>query len=143
MRLLTFECNGRQRLGGELNGRIVDLQSSFALSVLTTIGFSADALERAERLLGARHQPLRLAALGEIGAQHHPGSAHLPERLPGRSLVAAVSDGDARPEPRHEQRGVAADAAARAGDECVLACESQHASHAIRGRRARQGTDCR
>jgi 2-keto-4-pentenoate hydratase/2-oxohepta-3-ene-1,7-dioic acid hydratase in catechol pathway len=51
MRLLTFECNGRQRLGGELNGRIVDLQSSFALSVLTTIGFSADAMERAERLL--------------------------------------------------------------------------------------------
>jgi 2-keto-4-pentenoate hydratase/2-oxohepta-3-ene-1,7-dioic acid hydratase in catechol pathway len=51
MRLLTFECNGRQRLGGELDGRIVDLQSSFALSVLTTIGFSADAMERAERLL--------------------------------------------------------------------------------------------
>jgi 2-keto-4-pentenoate hydratase/2-oxohepta-3-ene-1,7-dioic acid hydratase in catechol pathway len=51
MRLLTFECNGRQRLGGELNNRIVDLQSAFALSVLTTVGFSADALERAERLL--------------------------------------------------------------------------------------------
>jgi 2-keto-4-pentenoate hydratase/2-oxohepta-3-ene-1,7-dioic acid hydratase in catechol pathway len=51
MRLLTFECNGRQRLGGELNGRIVDVQSAFALSVLTTVGFSADAMERAERLL--------------------------------------------------------------------------------------------
>jgi 2-keto-4-pentenoate hydratase/2-oxohepta-3-ene-1,7-dioic acid hydratase in catechol pathway len=51
MRLLTFECNGRQRLGGELNGRIVDLQSAFALSVLTTVGFTADALVRAEALL--------------------------------------------------------------------------------------------
>jgi acylpyruvate hydrolase len=51
MRLLTFECNGRQRLGGELKDRIVDLQSAFALSVLTTVGFSADAMERAERLL--------------------------------------------------------------------------------------------
>src|SRR5207248_7312021 len=36
---------------GELNGRVVDLQSAFALSVLTTVGFTADALERAERLL--------------------------------------------------------------------------------------------
>jgi 2-keto-4-pentenoate hydratase/2-oxohepta-3-ene-1,7-dioic acid hydratase in catechol pathway len=51
MRLLTFEVNGCQRVGGELNGRIVDLQSAFALSVLTTVGFTADALERAERLL--------------------------------------------------------------------------------------------
>lgn len=51
MRLLTFEHNGCQRVGGELNGRIVDLQSAFALSVLTTVGFTADALERAERLL--------------------------------------------------------------------------------------------
>lgn len=51
MRLLSFECNGRQRLGAELDGRIVDLQSAFALEVLTTVGFSADALERAERLL--------------------------------------------------------------------------------------------
>lgn len=51
MRLLTFECNGRQRLGGELNGRIVDLQSAFALSVLTTVGFTAETLSRAERLL--------------------------------------------------------------------------------------------
>jgi 2-keto-4-pentenoate hydratase/2-oxohepta-3-ene-1,7-dioic acid hydratase in catechol pathway len=51
MRLLTFEVNGCQRLGGELNGRIVDLQSAFALSVLTTVGFTSDALERAERLL--------------------------------------------------------------------------------------------
>jgi 2-keto-4-pentenoate hydratase/2-oxohepta-3-ene-1,7-dioic acid hydratase in catechol pathway len=51
MRLLTFEQNGRHRVGGELNGRIVDLQSAFALSVLTTVGFTADALERAERLL--------------------------------------------------------------------------------------------
>jgi 2-keto-4-pentenoate hydratase/2-oxohepta-3-ene-1,7-dioic acid hydratase in catechol pathway len=51
MRFLSFECNGRQRLGAELDGRIVDLQSAFALEVLTTVGFSADALERAERLL--------------------------------------------------------------------------------------------
>src|SRR5438309_9289406 len=51
MRLLTFEHNGCQRLGGELNGRIVDLQSAFALSVLTTVGFTAEALARAERLL--------------------------------------------------------------------------------------------
>jgi 2-keto-4-pentenoate hydratase/2-oxohepta-3-ene-1,7-dioic acid hydratase in catechol pathway len=51
MRLLTFESNGRQRVGAELNGRIVDLQSAFALSVLTAVGFTADALERAERLL--------------------------------------------------------------------------------------------
>lgn len=51
MRLLTFEINGRHRLGGESNGRIVDLQSAFALHVLTTVGFTADALERAERLL--------------------------------------------------------------------------------------------
>jgi 2-keto-4-pentenoate hydratase/2-oxohepta-3-ene-1,7-dioic acid hydratase in catechol pathway len=51
MRLLTFECNGRQRLGAELDGRIVDLQSAFALSAMTTVGFTSDALERAERLL--------------------------------------------------------------------------------------------
>jgi 2-keto-4-pentenoate hydratase/2-oxohepta-3-ene-1,7-dioic acid hydratase in catechol pathway len=51
MRLLTFEINGRHRLGAELDGRVVDLQSAFALEVLTTVGFSADALERAERLL--------------------------------------------------------------------------------------------
>jgi 2-keto-4-pentenoate hydratase/2-oxohepta-3-ene-1,7-dioic acid hydratase in catechol pathway len=51
MRLLTFECNGRQRLGAELNGRIVDLQSAFALSAMTTVGFTSDALERAERFL--------------------------------------------------------------------------------------------
>jgi len=50
MRLLTFELNGCQRVGAELDGRIVDLQSAFALSVLTTVGFSADALSRAERL---------------------------------------------------------------------------------------------
>ena len=51
MRLLSFEINGCHRVGGELDGRIVDLQSAFALSVLTTVGFTADALERAERLL--------------------------------------------------------------------------------------------
>jgi len=51
MRLLTFEVNGCQRVGAELDGRIVDLQSAFALSVLTTVGFTSDALVRAERLL--------------------------------------------------------------------------------------------
>jgi hypothetical protein len=96
-------------------------------------------VERPERLLGTSHQALGLAGPGEVGAQHHSGSAHLGERLPGGGLVAAVGDRDLRAQPRHEQRRVAADAAAAAGDECVTALESQHARHAIRGRRARQG----
>lgn len=51
MRLLTFDCNGRQRLGAEWNGRVVDIQSAFALSAMTAMGFSSDALAQSERLL--------------------------------------------------------------------------------------------
>ena len=74
-------------------------------------------VERPERFLGARDEPLGLAVDTEVRAQHDAGAARLGERRARGRFVAPVGDPDSGAEPRHQDRGVLADATARAGDE--------------------------
>jgi 2-keto-4-pentenoate hydratase/2-oxohepta-3-ene-1,7-dioic acid hydratase in catechol pathway len=68
MRLLTFEVGGRQRLGAEWNGRIVDLQNAAALTQLIQYGAAA-ATNATERFPSDMLSYLRGGASAQAAAQ--------------------------------------------------------------------------